>query len=280
MQPVAAKPPLFSVFCGTPVPSTTVCHLKGWLLVLNIMHMKSNYLPGLFALCWATLAPSRLVACPVCDTDVGAQVRAGISSHFLINVVWLILPFGIFALAVAWSAGCFPRVGRCWRTRFGLLEAGPALSGGLLLGTGLGGFFDGIVFHQLLQAHNMLSARIFPSTLVAAEINMFWDGLFHLFCYVWVVAGIATLWRARIHPAPPTRAFLGSILAGVGTFNLIEGVVDHQVLALHHVVERASAPWRFACDALFLASGVLFLIWGGFSMQSAVRSAVRTNHKS
>jgi uncharacterized membrane protein len=210
---------------------------------------------------------------------VGAQVRAGIFSDFLVHFVWLILPFGIFALAVAWAAGCFPRFGRSWRARFGLVEAGPALSGGLLLGTGLGGFFDGIVFHQLLQAHNMLSARIFPSTLVAAEINMFWDGLFHAFCYAWVVAGTATLWRARIHPAPPTRAFLGSILAGVGMFNLIEGVIDHQVLALHHVVERASAPWRLACDALFLASGVLFLVWGSLWMQSAVCPAAQTNNK-
>jgi hypothetical protein len=29
--------------------------------------------------------------------------------------------------------------------------------GGVLLGLGLGGFFDGIVFHQLLQWHHMLS---------------------------------------------------------------------------------------------------------------------------
>jgi uncharacterized membrane protein len=28
---------------------------------------------------------------------------------------------------------------------------------GLLLGAGLGGFFDGILFHQLLQWHNMVS---------------------------------------------------------------------------------------------------------------------------
>ncbi|MCK1539441.1 DUF2243 domain-containing protein, partial [Bradyrhizobium sp. 176] len=31
------------------------------------------------------------------------------------------------------------------------------ISAGVLLGLGLGGFFDGIVFHQLLQWHHMLS---------------------------------------------------------------------------------------------------------------------------
>ena len=30
---------------------------------------------------------------------------------------------------------------------------------GILLGLGLGGFLDGIVLHQLLQVHNMLSAK-------------------------------------------------------------------------------------------------------------------------
>ena len=47
------------------------------------------------------------------------------------------------------------------------------------MGIGLGGFFDGILFHQLLQIHNMLSAK-YPNTSIAnLEINMFWDGLFH-----------------------------------------------------------------------------------------------------
>jgi hypothetical protein len=32
---------------------------------------------------------------------------------------------------------------------------------GLLIGCGMGGFVDGIVFHQILQFNNMLSARNF-----------------------------------------------------------------------------------------------------------------------
>ena len=35
----------------------------------------------------------------------------------------------------------------------------PLITSGIFLGIGLGGFVDGIVFHQLLQTHNMLSAK-------------------------------------------------------------------------------------------------------------------------
>ena len=37
-------------------------------------------------------------------------------------------------------------------------RSGVPLSAGLLLGMGLGGFFDGIVLHQLLQWHHMISS--------------------------------------------------------------------------------------------------------------------------
>src|SRR3954469_25653290 len=45
-------------------------------------------------------------------------------------------------------------------------NARPLVSAGLALGIGLGGFVDGIVFRQLLQAHHMLSARREPTSVV------------------------------------------------------------------------------------------------------------------
>ena len=52
---------------------------------------------------------------------------------------------------------------------------------GILLGMGLGGFVDGIVLHQILQWHHMLtSAGGHPASTVAGlETNTLWDGLFH-----------------------------------------------------------------------------------------------------
>jgi len=59
----------------------------------------------------------------------------------------------------------------------------PLLSAGLLLGIGMGGFVDGIVFHQLLQTHSMLSGVRPGLTLAEAKANMFWDGMFHAFSW-------------------------------------------------------------------------------------------------
>ena len=54
------------------------------------------------------------------------------------------------------------------------------ISAGILFGLGLGGFFDGIVLHQLLQWHHMLTSAGVPAdTVDGLELNTLWDGLFH-----------------------------------------------------------------------------------------------------
>ncbi|HEX8833697.1 MAG TPA: DUF2243 domain-containing protein, partial [Abditibacteriaceae bacterium] len=76
------------------------------------------------------------------------------------------------------------------------LNRGPLVSSGLLIGAGMGGFVDGIVFHQILQAHNMLSNRIPPDDLVSAKINMTWDGYFHAGVWVVTMIGLTMLFQA------------------------------------------------------------------------------------
>ena len=63
---------------------------------------------------------------------------------------------------------------------------------GILLGIGLGGFVDGIVLHQVLQWHHMLSGEgSYPTTTVAGlETNTLWDGLFHAATWVAVAVGL------------------------------------------------------------------------------------------
>lgn len=48
---------------------------------------------------------------------------------------------------------------------------------GVLFGLGLGGFFDGIVLHQLLQWHPMLSKWYPPTTVGSLEFNTLWNGI-------------------------------------------------------------------------------------------------------
>lgn len=137
----------------------------------------------------------------------------------------------------------------------------PIIAAGLALGIGMGGFVDGIVFHQILQLHNMLSARISPETLVGAQVNMVWDGVFHAFVWAMTLTGIILLWRAATLPGARLsgRVLSGAGFAGWGAFNLVEGVVDHHVLHLHHVVERVGeSGW----DGLFLAFGLALVIGG------------------
>jgi uncharacterized membrane protein len=137
----------------------------------------------------------------------------------------------------------------------------PLISAGLMLGIGMGGFLDGIVLHQLLQLHNMLSARRPKDTIVNMEINMFWDGLFHAFTWLATAIGLAVLFRAARRTDVPWsgRILSGSMLAGWGLFNFVEGIIDHQILHVHHVVERLGpSVW----DWLFIASGPLFVLLG------------------
>lgn len=133
---------------------------------------------------------------------------------------------------------------------------------GIVLGIGLGGILDGILFHQIFQLHNMISARIPPTTMANMQQGMVADGLFHVVTWAATLIGIALLWKALTRSGaaqPPGIAFVGYLLAGWGWFNLVEGIIDHHLLDLHHVVERLGVSiW----DWLYLASGVVLIVVG------------------
>ena len=134
----------------------------------------------------------------------------------------------------------------------------------VLLGLGLGAFFDGIVFHQLLQWHHMLSGWYPLNSLDNIRLNTTWDGIFHSAAYVLLLAGLYRLWqRARRGDTWwSLQQCLGAILLGWGTFNLIEGVIDHEILRLHQVNETVPADQRIFWDIGFLLWGAAMLIMG------------------
>ncbi|GAA4191239.1 DUF2243 domain-containing protein [Microbispora amethystogenes] len=164
-------------------------------------------------------------------------------------------------------------------TRAGLEPVGLRLPG-IVLGVGLGGFADGILLHQILQWHHMLSGtdsdhigvRYYdPRTVSGLEMNTVWDGLFHTVCWLAVLAGLAILYsrvtrdRRRVWGS---RVLWGWILAGWGLFNLVEGVVDHHLLAIHHV---HGGPHQLWWDIAFLVLGAL-LVAGGYLLARSGRS--------
>jgi uncharacterized membrane protein len=141
----------------------------------------------------------------------------------------------------------------------------PPRAPAFVLGLGLGGFVDGIVLHQLLQWHHLLTGENGgePRTTVAGlEANTLADGVFHAATWVLVAAATGMMLRAwqRREPAPPWRLHLGMVLAGWGAFNLVEGLVDHHLLQLHHVRDDLGGPLGW--DLGFLGLGLLLAVAG------------------
>ncbi|OWV72772.1 hypothetical protein ATY76_08185 [Rhizobium sp. R339] len=137
-------------------------------------------------------------------------------------------------------------------------------SSGILFGLGLGGFFDGIVFHQLLQWHHMFSAWYSIDSVENLEFNTFWDGVFHSATYLFLLAGLFILWRAarRPHFRWSTTELIGAVLTGFGLFNLVEGVIDHHLLGIHHVNETVDQSAWLYWDIGFLVWGAVMLAAG------------------
>ena len=140
----------------------------------------------------------------------------------------------------------------------------PSKAVGILFGLGLGGFFDGIVLHQILQWHHMVSATVeHPmDTLAGLEVNTLVDGFFHLVMWLLVLAAsIATIRAWRQGRLAPNWSFhFGLVIAGWGVFNVVEGLIDHQILGIHHVRDDLGGP--LAWDLGFLVVSVLLAVAG------------------
>jgi len=151
----------------------------------------------------------------------------------------------------------------------------PLIAAGIMLGLGLGGFVDGILLHQILQWHHMLSSSRPIATVSDVELNMVWDGLFDAATWLFTVIGIALLWRAGAREDVPwsLNTFLGSLLVGAGLFNFVEGLIDHQILGIHHV---KPGPNELAWDIGFLASGVILAVAGWLLLQAGKQESTTT----
>ncbi|SFY44206.1 DUF2243 domain-containing protein (plasmid) [Streptomyces atratus] len=146
---------------------------------------------------------------------------------------------------------------------------------GIVLGVGMGGFVDGILLHQLLQWHHMLSStnedRIGvkyynPHTVSGLEMNTLWDGIFHTVCWLAVLLGLAILYSRVTHNRLRvwnSRVLWGWMLVGWGLFNLVEGVLDHHIMGIHHVYAGDGQVWW---DIGFLVLGALLVV-GGYLLQ-------------
>src|SRR3954470_18041523 len=148
-------------------------------------------------------------------------------------------------------------------------------SAGILFGLGLGGFFDGIVLHQVLQWHHMLSSWYPVNAIEDLELNTRWDGAFHSVTYVFVLIGLFLLWRSahRRHLHWSSRQLIGTLLLGFGIFNTVEGIADHHLLGIHHVNEMVPRDQWPLWDIGFTIWGLAMIPGGWFVVRAGVRNS-------
>jgi len=109
-------------------------------------------------------------------------------------------------------------------------------------------------------------------TIAGMELNAFGDGLFHLFDWLLTLVGVFLLWRAgqQAKGAWSGRVFLGALLLGAGLFNLVEGIIDHHLLGIHHLKPGVH---EFLWDLGFLGSGILLVSIGVVLIQTKMKES-------
>jgi uncharacterized membrane protein len=126
---------------------------------------------------------------------------------------------------------------------------------GFLLGFALGGFFDGILLHQILQWHHLLSNVDAARDM---RVQILADGLFHALMYVVAAVALALLWRARTAAAEPGASgrLWGAALLGFGAWHIVDSVLSHWLLGIHRI--RMDSPNPLMWDLIwFFVFGVL-----------------------
>jgi uncharacterized membrane protein len=130
-----------------------------------------------------------------------------------------------------------------------------------LLGFAFGGFLDGILLHQVLQWHHLLSGWEPYSTAAELRFHMLWDGAFHAAHYLLLALGLWLLWRPRTAAAGEGRGGLAGWFAiGFGAWHLLDAVVNHWALRLHRIRQDAAEP--LAWDLVFFGLGLAAVVLG------------------
>lgn len=218
-------------------------------------------------------------ACITCNQQVQEAI---FDSLFYANLLSILSPFIVLSVLVAVLSAMATRRYKRWVA----LHPGekrtsyiPLTAAATILGIGMGGFVDGIVLHQVLQWHEMLSNRLPPVTLEAKTVNMFWDGIFHAFTFLVTLTGIIMLWQLLYKRDLQVSGWLlsGGLLMGWALFNIVEGLANHHILKLHNVKELSTSvnAWNFGflVFSIILGGVAAAFIYKGSRYQNSFNSA-------
>lgn len=136
--------------------------------------------------------------------------------------------------------------------------------GAALLGFALGGFFDGILLHQILQWHHVLSGIEGRESDLGFQILA--DGIFHLAMYAVALAGLLLFAYGRRELPNVRRSWVAAhALLGFGAWHALDAVLVHWVLGWHRIRMDSAVPlawdlaWLAVFGLAFLAAGVYLL---------------------
>lgn len=134
--------------------------------------------------------------------------------------------------------------------------------GGYLVGLALGGFFDGILLHQILQWHHLLSA-LENEPWNDLRVQVVVDGLFHAAMYLVAAVGMGMLYRSRneFTDGRADRNLLADVLIGFGAWHVIDAVINHWLLGIHRIRMDAADPLAWDIGWL-LVFGLTPLFYG------------------
>lgn len=257
---------LFSLFYSGIQLLRSIKYAAIWL---NSKRSRSHRLNDLLLLA-IVLYSSSVYPCVSCND----QVQSGIShsldiTQYLLFTAFVALSIVIYLLAYLCLSSYRTKIGQYYLNK---MPDMPLCFAAMVLGISLGGFIDGILMHQILQWHEMVSNIIPPTTLVNKNVNMFWDGIFHLFTLLSTLLGTYLMWRilARRESNKSGYQVTGGMVFGWGIFNLIEGIINHHILQLHNV--RELSPDKNLWNYGFLILGILLLLLGSLVIKKGISS--------
>lgn len=220
------------------------------------------------------------LACTTCNRSLQSGIY---NSTFYPNLLVMLSAFIVLAVIVSLLTRLATKkhyVRQAANPAIQQLTSVPLMCAAMVTGIGIGGFIDGIILHQILQWHEMLTNKIPPDTVLNKSINMFWDGVFHFFTLITTIVGIYLLWKL-LHKKNLNKSgylLLGGMAMGWGLFNLVEGIIDHHMLALHNV--REVSPDKTLWNYGFLGFGILLLLLGWWWKKVGERSAINMHNRT
>jgi uncharacterized membrane protein len=148
------------------------------------------------------------------------------------------------------------------------------------LGFSLGGFFDGILLHQVLQWHHLFT-NVDNAFFQDIKNQLLADGLFHVLMYVIAFAGLWKLWQARrdFAESGAGKLLLGNAFIGFGIWHMLDGILSHWILRIHRIRTDTANPlfWDLLWFAVF---GVAFVVIGFLIRKRAAPGTNRRNTAS